>query len=61
MYKKNGITYESEEEYMLVKDNEASEPKRLKTSERVWLVLGVIVVLLLLLFLSVICHEGVPM
>ncbi len=60
MYKKDGIIYEREQEYMLVKDNAASEPKPLTTSERVWLVLAVVCVLLLLLFLSAICHEGFP-
>ena len=60
MYKKNGITYESEEEYMHAKrDDELVQSKGLSKKERAWL-FGVIVVLVVLLALFFLIPETPP-
>ena len=60
MYKKNGITYESEEEYMHAKrDDELVQRSRFSKKERAWL-FGVIVVLVVLLALFFLIPETPP-
>ncbi|MBR5723455.1 MAG: hypothetical protein IKX57_07460 [Oscillospiraceae bacterium] len=60
MFKKNGITYESEEEYMHAKCNdELVSRSRLSKKERVWLI-AVLTVLFVLLALFVLIPETPP-
>lgn len=51
MFKKDGIIYESEEEYMLMKPEDKPEPKRLTTKERVWRLIAVLFLLVVLFFI----------
>ncbi|MBP0986683.1 MAG: hypothetical protein J6S92_00135 [Oscillospiraceae bacterium] len=51
MFKKDGIIYESEEEYMLMKPEYKPEPKRLTAKERVWRLIAVICLLVVLFFI----------
>jgi hypothetical protein len=60
MFKKDGVIYESEQEYLLMNPNDKPEPKRLTASERVWWVIAVICVLIVLFFIISVWSEGKP-
>ena len=60
MFKKNGITYENEEEYIHAKCNdELATRSKLSKKERVWLI-AVLAVLFVLLALFVLIPETPP-
>ena len=60
MYKKDGVIYTSEEEYMRIRAEEKPEPKRRTAKERVWLVIAVIILLIVLFFVLSLYSEYAP-
>ena len=60
MFEKDGITYESEQEYQYARQNNAIEPKKRTTAESIWRVIAVVLVLIVLFFIISACSEGSP-
>ncbi|HBI85797.1 MAG TPA: hypothetical protein DDX71_05870 [Ruminococcus sp.] len=63
MFVKDGITYETEQEYQFAKQNNVTAPKKRTTAKSIWLVLAVILVLIVLIVLFFIISawsEGSP-
>ena len=60
MFKKDGITYESEQEYQYAKQNNVTEPKKRTTVQSILRVIAVICLLAVLFFIISACHEGSP-
>lgn len=58
MFRKDGITYETEQEYQLAKQK--TEPKKRTTAESIWLVIAVVLVLIVLFFVISAWSEGSP-
>lgn len=58
MFRKDGITYETEQEYQLAKQK--TEPKKRTTAESIWLVIAVVLVLIVLFFVISSWSEGSP-
>lgn len=57
MFKKDGIIYESEEEYMMKKPFAEDEPKR---QSFIWPLLAAVCLLIVLFFVITVCSEGQP-
>ena len=60
MFRKDGITYESEQEYQYAKQNNAIEPKKRTTAQSILRVIAVICLLTVLFFIISACSEGSP-
>lgn len=60
MFEKDGITYETEQEYQFAKQNNVTEPKKRTMAESIWLVLAVVLVLTVLFFIISAWSEGTP-
>ena len=60
MFRKDGITYETEQEYQYAKQNNVIEPKKRTAAESIWRVLAVVCVLIVLLFIISVWSEGSP-
>ena len=60
MFKKDGITYESEQEYQYARQNNVTEPKKHTTGEIIWRVIAVVCLLIVLFFIISACSEGSP-
>ena len=60
MFKKDGITYESEQEYQYAKQNNVTEPKKRTTAQSILRVTAVICLLAVLFFIISACSEGSP-
>lgn len=58
MFEKDGIIYETEQEYQLAKQK--TEPKKRTTAESIWLVIAVVLVLIVLFFVISAWSEGSP-
>lgn len=58
MFRKDGITYETEQEYQLAKQK--TEPKKRTTADSIWLVIAVVLVLIVLFFVISAWSEGSP-
>ncbi|MBP0966712.1 MAG: hypothetical protein J5722_03670 [Oscillospiraceae bacterium] len=60
MFQKDGITYETEQEYQFAKQSNVTEPKKRTTAESIWRVLAVVCVLIVLLIIISLWSEGSP-
>ena len=58
MFRKDGIIYETEQEYQFAKQK--TEPKKRTTTESIWSVLAVVLVLIVLFFIISAWSEGAP-